>query len=552
MTNPPQKDFTHRSWIMATALIAVLIALSFIPPCSVMGVSLRRANILSDIISFDDCNSEQTTNDVMLVEEIAEEELQAIDIEQIAAEIAADVAPVKEEVASDSIAAPSVTIDFVWDLQSAERKAMCDSLRYSREYSAPDYELIAVEDFDTTGSSPWRQFADKIARDESVRVAFLGDSFVEGDIVTSDLRRLLQAEYGFDGDGVGFAPMASPLTGFRRTVKTSASGWTSYNVMQQAKSPEMLRDKFMLGGWVCSPSDGASTRWEVVNKAGDEFSTLPYADIYFLSPAWSRVEVTLNDTLSRKFDVEASTALRRIRVLSDGIHSISFKTIKPARGFVGYGVSLYGDGVTLDNYSVRSNSGQAIFRMNHSLNAQLARMTPYDLVVLQYGLNIMQKGRYNYDSYVRQVEKMVAIIRECFPSAAVLIMGVSDRSVRSDKGGFEPMDALPYMDSAQREAARTTGAAYWSTLSAMQLRGGMAQFVANGWAGKDYTHINFAGGARIAQSLFDAIRYDVYQSRLSLPESIRKGEATPILTPQMREKVDMQLSASYRHERTQK
>ena len=48
-------------------------------------------------------------------------------------------------------------------------------------------------------------------------------------------------------------------------------------------------------------------------------------------------------------------------------------------------------------------------------------------------------------------------------------------------------------------------AAFWSAYDAMQSLGGMAQFVANGWAGKDYTHINFAGGRRVAWALYDAI-----------------------------------------------
>lgn len=50
-----------------------------------------------------------------------------------------------------------------------------------------------------------------------------------------------------------------------------------------------------------------------------------------------------------------------------------------------------------------------------------------------------------------------------------------------------------------------SGAAFWSAYDAMQSLGGMAQFVANGWAGKDYTHINFAGGRRVAWALYDAI-----------------------------------------------
>ena len=45
--NTPGKDYTHHSWLAAAALIAVLVAVSFIPPQSVGGVKLRRANILS-------------------------------------------------------------------------------------------------------------------------------------------------------------------------------------------------------------------------------------------------------------------------------------------------------------------------------------------------------------------------------------------------------------------------------------------------------------------------------------------------------------------------
>ena len=60
-------------------------------------------------------------------------------------------------------------------------------------------------------------------------------------------------------------------------------------------------------------------------------------------------------------------------------------------------------------------------------------MLDYDLVILQYGLNIMQNGVYNYTNYAAQIEKMVTFVRECFPGAAVLVMGVSDRSVRTTR-----------------------------------------------------------------------------------------------------------------------
>lgn len=48
--------------------------------------------------------------------------------------------------------------------------------------------------------------------------------------------------------------------------------------------------------------------------------------------------------------------------------------------------------MTVDNYSIRSNNGQALFGTNPSVNAQIDAFAEYDLVILQYGLNIMQEG----------------------------------------------------------------------------------------------------------------------------------------------------------------
>ena len=42
--------------------------------------------------------------------------------------------------------------------------------------------------------------------------------------------------------------------------------------------------------------------------------------------------------------------------------------------------------------------------------------------------------------------------------------------------------------------------------------GGIRGFVSKGWAAGDYTHINYAGGKRIAQSLVAAIRDRAYRA----------------------------------------
>ena len=112
-----------------------------------------------------------------------------------------------------------------------------------------------------------------------------------------------------------------------------------------------------------------------------------------------------------------------------------------------------------------------MFWTSPTVNAQINEMLGYDLVILQYGLNILEPGIRSFAKYGEQIEKMIAYIRQCFPTAAVLVMSVSDRSVKSDSG-FVPMDSAPYMAAAQRQAAQNSGAAFWSAYDAMQSLGG--------------------------------------------------------------------------------
>ena len=495
----PEKNYLHRGWIALTALIAVLVGVSFIPPQSVGGVRLRRANILSDLFAFED--AAETKAEPALFDE---EEFH-VDMEQVA-----------ELIVADSLA-DSVRTTFAWSLAAPDtvlRAVRPDTVRMHAR-------VIPIEDYDTTGMSPMKRFYEALLGGRGVRIAVLGDSFIEGDILTADLREKLQCSYG--GGGTGFAPMASPLTAFRRTVRTQARGWNSYNIMQRQRTPEALRGNYYVSGWVCSPETGASTRWESTD-ARERLDSVTTARVLFLATEDARVEATLNDTLSRSFDIEGDPAVRQLLVTAPHIRSLSFKVNSGAKGFIGYGATFEGDGVTVDNYSVRSNNGQAMFWTNPSVNAQMNALLGYDLVVLQYGLNIMQAGVHAYNSYGRQVEKMVAYVRQCFPGAAVLVLGVSDRSVKGE-AGFEPMDAVPYMTECQRRAARNTGAAFWPTSEAMQALGGMERFVANGWAGKDYTHINYAGGRQVALALFDAINAGLDSAAVTLEAEARRREA---------------------------
>ena len=520
----PNDDCSSRSLFLAAATLLALIAISFIPPVDAGGVSLRRASIFSDLVRFDGDEAAKK-----------EADMPEIDVEEFHVDLGkvAETAARAAVASSPTGAETSVSWEGIFDEQptGGDTAALAAAIAEPEpaedfaEILPPDSLIIPIEDFGAADSTALGRLYEKLLAGEPVRIAFMGDSFVEGDILTADLRESLQDTFG--GGGVGFVPAASPFTGFRQTVKTTSKGWTPYNIMQRKSVPEPYSGDFFVSGWVARAADGASTRWDMTRKRR-HLDRCRRARLLFISREPAKIAVKLNDDEAREFGFDGSDAVRQIVIEDDSIASLEMTVKSGAAGLVGYGADFDDlGGVSLDNFSVRSNNGQAMFWTDPAVNAQINGMRSYDLVILQYGLNIMQADRHDYSLYARQVEKMIRFVQSCFPSAAVMVMGVSDRSQRNEDG-IVPMESARDLSRWQREAASACGAAFWNTYEAMQLMGGMTRFVANGWAGKDSTHINYAGGAQVARALYHAMLLGARDYGRAVRERLEKSR--PVIT----------------------
>ena len=471
-------------WFTLSVVLGV-VALGIIPPFKLFGMTTARVDVMSELRVID-------------ADEESPEEYVA-DIERLELELATLSEEFVDEV--DTLEAMP-TIRYEW-IESAISKPKEHRRVLRSEELTMDTQraIVSLEDFDTLEYTNFDRFIDKLANGEDVRIAFMGDSFIEGDILTSDLRAALQEKFG--GRGVGFVACDIPFATVRKSVKRTSSGWTAYSVMKTKSMPESAKDMFFVSGYLASGKAGATTVWRSTNDS-PTLDSCTRARVLLYSRDSSRVTIELNDSLSRSFDIEAADCLREIYVEAP----VSSVRIKVDRGnILCYGASLEGDGgVVVDNFSVRSNNGHAIFGTNAKINRQADDMLHYDLVVLQYGLNIMQKGQRGYSRYRDQLRDMIAYAERCFPNAAILVMGVSDRWVKSEETSkYEPIGSVDALTSYQRAAADSCGVAFWNTSKAMAQLGGMPKFVANGWAAKDYTHINFNGGKRIANELATSI-----------------------------------------------
>lgn len=475
-------------WFTLCVIIGT-IGLGFIPSFNLCGMATERVDILSEL-----------RPRVAAVESHEYE----IDMERHEAELA-QMEAIKEEI--DTLPIYKFTFD-----QHAEAERAARHIAMSEPDSTRC--VIPIEDFYADSMAVnFAAFISKMVRGEDVRIAFMGDSFVEGDILTSDLREGLQQLFG--GRGVGFVHCDIPFTTARRTINRRVSGWSAYSVMTPRNNPAAINEQFFISGYLAKGGRGATARWATTD-AFEHIDSCTRARILFISRDSSRLEVMLNDdeTQTHEFDVAGNILPQQI-LIEAPVEALRLKVLEGE--ITCYGTSLEGNGgVIVDNLSMRSNSGHAIFGTSTMVNRQIDTMLGYDLVVLQYGLNIMQPGQRRFTTYHTKLCEIIDYVRSNFPNAAILVLGVSDRWVRNEESGhYEPIGSVDALTSYQRAAADSCNVAFWNTSEAMALHGGMPGFVRNGWAANDYTHINFAGGRRVAAELTFALHTYAYNLMMS-------------------------------------
>ena len=186
----------------------------------------------------------------------------------------------------------------------------------------------------------------------------------------------------------------------------------------------------------------------------------------------------------------------------------------------GGGVTCWGvaeesrSGVVVDNYSLRGSSGTVLAEIPLQNLSELAAVRPYDLVVVQFGLNVANKKQLDYSHYAAQMKTVVEHLKQAFPGAGILLVGVGDREDRIN-GELRTLPGILALSRYQQRLAADCQVAFWNLFEGMGGEGSIRRMAEAkpAEAGKDYTHINMHGGERVAKALFKAIMHGYEQHR---------------------------------------
>lgn len=391
---------------------------------------------------------------------------------------------------------------------------------------------------------PLKSFVTKLKNpNESLRIAYFGDSIIEGDLITGKLREQLQASHG--GKGVGLVPITSIVSGFRQTIKHSFSkNWEALSFMSSQKSEVSLG----FTGFTFIPRNYYTAEKTIEPMKLDSLAVLDSslvappekkkqsARYYVTTAPWveyaaSGVPGGASDfTNIRLFYSHASDssyvyvsydgAAKQKRLLNsgEGVEVLDLSVSTPAKKLrlefsahdpiYVYGVSFdQPKGAYVDNFPIRGYSGMYFQRIHADVLKSFQRYLGYDLIILQYGENVSNPKIRDYSNYKRGMTNTIKHIQSAIPGVPILLISAHDRSLNVN-GTYTTSPDIPYLVVAQSSIAKDTGCGFWNLFAAMGGLNSMPGYVNHkpSWAGKDYTHFTRSGGEHIAGMLLSYLK----------------------------------------------
>lgn len=364
------------------------------------------------------------------------------------------------------------------------------------------------------------------------RIAYFGDSMIEGDLISQDLRECMQDYFG--GDGVGYVPITSIVAGFRTSVLHSFDGWTTYNLLENVPSLHSLG----IAGYCFVPNtfnyidttnttSGSYVKYTAVKR---KHLNRFYETKVLYGKSASDNYVIIN---GNRYKLGGEKLVNELTVNTSAQQiNARFQCKSPVDI---YGFSLESDsGVFVDNFSFRGNSGLPIQKIKQAMYASTNECLDYDLIILEYGLNAVNPTVTDFSWYERGMNVVIKHLQASFPNTSILLISVGDKSYRKD-GVYQTDPSVPILVEAQKRMAKDNKLAFWSLYDAMGGNGSMVKWVEGdtAFANKDYTHFNFKGAHKVGKLLFSKLitEYNDYNKKLSMsaispPKEIPVGSDT--------------------------
>lgn len=376
--------------------------------------------------------------------------------------------------------------------------------------SAPKVTALPASLPQTKLALPLFYAALRHANTQPVRVVHFGDSQIEEDRISMQLRHRLQEHFG--GGGIGLIPMVQTIPAYTVKQGIEQEGRAlpyTYVKRYLAYGPSAMRLKN-------SNCYGPMAQVAVVNEPievhvellRDRVPTRDFNRVRVLCS--ENVEVSLlPDTLAYTTHVlpsmtdtsEQSCTMRQAIFMLDTMRRTA--TIRLSGEGQVYGLSLETDrGVQVDNIPMRGAAGTNFTSLSQQQLADYFSGTNTALVIMQFGGNAMPSisSRGAVERYVAAMKQQIQFVMAAAPNASLLFIGPSDM-ITSIEGEQQSYPMLTNLDRSLATMVEEQGGAYYSLFRLMGGAGSMFRWREKGLAGDDMIHFTRAGARKVGEML---------------------------------------------------
>jgi len=339
----------------------------------------------------------------------------------------------------------------------------------------------------------------KQAGSHAIHVVHFGDSQIEEDRLTTQVRRALQRQYG--GGGAGLLPLHQTIP-----TRTVWQRITMNGVEQQINQgpkrylvygPQSMRrknSKYGPMGQVAIMDNSLVAGSEDIVMEINAGGKSKYTDSYF-----NRVRVVQSGEVAVSI-ARATDRQGDVFILPDSSSSVTIHL--KGKGEI-FGISLEKDkGVMVDNIPMRGSSGAVFTSIGSNELQSYFQSTNTRLIIMQFGGNVMPytTTRQQVAQYISKMQTQIQYIKYLAPESSIVFVGPSDMSERRD-GQLQTYKMIPVMDRALQQMALEEEIGYFSLYRHMGGKGSMITWKEKGLAGGDYVHFTRKGADKAGEML---------------------------------------------------
>jgi len=327
---------------------------------------------------------------------------------------------------------------------------------------------VQIEDPSGRGMRAFYEALEKTARAEKgaiTRVGHYGDSSIATDLITSTLRRNLQARFGDAGHG--FVLAAKGYIPYKHRGVRQSSNPKAWELREVVRRQDR-NGRYGYGGVQSRAMQGSWARIGTA-KRGDIGKRASRFDIFYEEqPRGGKFSVRVDkedrEIVSTKADVLGDGVLS-INV-PDGPHSIELRYQRGGPvNFYGVAIEREGPGVVYDSLGLVGARANRLLNFDETHIRRQLEQRGTNLIVLGFGGNEASDDRTEqmfYEDYMKVLRRM----RQGREDLACLVFAPLDQARRT-RGRIRTLPTIPLIVAAQRRAAVDSGCAFYDTWQAM-------------------------------------------------------------------------------------